>query len=306
MNPARTNTTNTLFNQTVLMSGADYFGDDDAINDLMDAKVPVDVTKAKAEHQLIKQTLEDAGITVKQLPAPRDCQDGVYTANWALVRGGKALMARLPNKRQPEEAYALQAVNKLGLKPLILPAEAARFSGQGDALPCGDIVFTQSPYRTTVEAHPYIKEMLGFREVISLQTKPARWFGFGPAKTNKITGLPDSPTYDIDLALSVLKWPSKEGQKGLIAFCPDAFKASSRKQLRAYDAIDKIEVSYEEALRAYALNLVSTGQTVIMNSGAPIFQAALEAHGLKTKALDLPELKKGGGSIRCSTLTLDN
>jgi N-dimethylarginine dimethylaminohydrolase len=59
-------------------------------------------------------------------------------------------------------------------------------------------------------------------------------------------------------------------------------------------------------LQAYALNLVSTGETVIMNSGAPNFQAALEVRGLRTKALELPELKKGGGSIRCSTLTLDN
>jgi N-dimethylarginine dimethylaminohydrolase len=303
MNPKQTDTP--LINQTVLMSGADYFGDDDAINDLMDAKVPVDVEKAKAEHQRIKQTLEEAGVTVKQVSAPPDCQDGVYTANWALIRDGKGLMARLPNKRQPEEAYALQTINKLGLKPLILPAGVARFSGQGDALPCGDVLFTQSPYRTTHDAHHYIKEMLGFREVIGLRTKPARWFGFGPAKTNKLTGLPDSPTYDIDLALAVLKFPT-EGQKGLIAFCPAAFKRSSRELLRNYDAVDKIEVSHQEALRAYALNLVSTGETVIMNSGAPKLQAALEAHGLKTKPLALPELKKGGGSIRCSTLTLDN
>ena len=46
MNP-QTNIT-PLINQHVLMSGADYFGDDDAINDLMDAAVPVDVEKAKA------------------------------------------------------------------------------------------------------------------------------------------------------------------------------------------------------------------------------------------------------------------
>lgn len=296
---------NPKINKTVLMSGADYFGDDDAINDLMDAAVPVDVAKAKAEHALIKQTLEASGVTVKQVSAPPDCQDGVYTANWALVRGGKALMARLPNKRQPEEAYALQAIKNLGLQPLTLPPDVARFSGQGDALPCGDVLFTQSPYRTTRQAHGYIREMLGFREVISLQTKPARHFGFGPAKNNKITGLPDSPTYDIDLALAILKWPSS-GKKGLIAFCPDVFKRSSRQLLRQYSGADKIEVSRREALQAYALNLVSTGQTVIMNAGAPRFQAALEAHGLKTVTLDLPELKKGGGSIRCSTLTLDN
>jgi N-dimethylarginine dimethylaminohydrolase len=292
-------------NRTVLMSGAEYFGDDDAINALMDSHVPVDVDKAVAEHLLIQRTLQEVGIIVQHVSAPPNCQDGVYTANWALVRGGKALMARLPNKRQPEEAFAMQAVKDLGLEPIVLPDHVARFSGQGDALLCGDIVFTQSPFRTTKEAHPYLKEYLGIREVVALETKPERWFGFGPAKKNKITGLPDSPTYDIDLAIAILKWPS-DGQKGLIAYCPDVFKRKSREFLAKFDGVDKIVVSRHEAMQAFALNLVSTGEAVVLNSGAPKFQAELEAHGLKTIALDLPELRKGGGSIRCSTLTLDN
>lgn len=287
------------------MSGADYFGDDQAINALMNDKVPVDVEKAKAEHARIKQALEAAGVTVRQIPAPTDCQDGVYTANWALVRGGRAVMSRLPKQRQPEEAYALQAVKDAGLEPIVLPAAVGRFSGQGDALPYGDTVFMQSPYRTTLDAHQPVKDLLGFHEVISLRTKPARIFGYGPARINRLTGLPDSPTYDLDLALAIIKFPA-DGQKGLIAYCPAVFERASRKLLEAFEAAEKIEVSKQECLKAYALNLVSTGETVVMNSGAPKFQAALEAHGLKTVTLDLPELKKGGGSIRCSTLTLDN
>jgi N-dimethylarginine dimethylaminohydrolase len=286
------------------MSGADYFDDGQAINELMDAKVPVDVEKAKAEHALIQNTLERIGVTVYNVGSPPDCQDGVYTANWALVRNGKALMARLPNTRKPEEAYALAAVKARGLEPLILPENVERFSGQGDALACGDIVFTQSPFRTTTDAHPFLREWLGFREVIALQTKPATKFGIF-AKKNRITGWPDSPTYDIDLAIAILKWPS-ENQKGLIAYCPDVFKPASRKILAEYDGVDKIVVSKQECLGAYALNLLSTGETVVMNSGAPEFQAAIEAHGLATITLDLPELRKGGGSIRCSTLSLDN
>jgi N-dimethylarginine dimethylaminohydrolase len=297
--------TNT-FNMRVLMSGAEYFGDDDAINDLMDSKIPVNTQKAAQEHGRIKQALESAGVTVKQVAAPPDCQDGVYTANWALVREGKAVMSRLPNTRKSEERFALETIKSLGLQPLQLPPEVARFSGQGDALPYGDTLFIQSPYRTTQDAHQHVKEMLGFKDVISLQTKPARWFGrLGPAKRNRVTGLPDSPTYDMDLALAVLKLPIGN-KKGLIAYCPTVFKRRSRNLLRAYQAADKIEVSRRETLQAYALNLVSTGETVIMNSGAPEFQAALEKHGLKTTVLDLPELKKGGGSIRCSTLTLDS
>jgi N-dimethylarginine dimethylaminohydrolase len=292
-------------NKTVLMSGAEYFNDNDAINVLMDSHVPVDVNKAIIEHNLIKSAFETAGIIVKQVPAPIDCQDGVYTANWGLSRNGKVLMSRLPNKRHPEEAHALEAIKKLGLQSLVLPDSVERFSGQGDALPCGNIVFTQSPFRTSVEAHPYIKEMLGYENIVSLQTKPTRWFGFGPAKKNKITGWPDSPTYDIDLALAILKWPDSN-QKGLIAYCPDVFKKPSRTLLESFDEVDKIVVSKTEAMDAFALNMVSTGETVIMNSGAPEFESVLKAKGLKVISLDLPELRKGGGSIRCSSLTLDN
>lgn len=291
-------------NKIVLMSGAHYFGDDDAINVLMDASIPVDVHKAIAEHDLIQQTLVESGVEVRRVDSPKNCQDGVYTANWALVKDGKALMARLPNTRQPEEAYALKAVRDQGIEPVILPGDVARFSGQGDALPCGDTVFTQSPYRTVKEAHSHLKEVFGFKEVIALETLPA-YDQNGQPVINQVTGLPDSPTYDIDLAIAILKMP-ENGKKGLVAWCPDVFTEESRALMESYDGVDKIAVSEQEALEAFALNLLSTGEIVIMNSGAPKFKATIETHGLQVKTLDLPELRKGGGSIRCSTLTLDN
>ncbi len=292
-------------NKTVLMSGAEYFSDQFAINALMDSSVPVDRHQAVSEHARIRQALESVGVNVVTVAAPPDLQDGVYTANWALVRSGTALLSRLPNTRKNEEAYARQQLAAQGLNIISLPETIPSFSGQGDALPCGDLVFAQWPYRTSRAAHPYLKSELGFREVIAVQTKPARWFGFGPAKRNKITGWPDSPTYDLDLALAILKWPT-EGHKGMIAWCPEVFTRSSRQLLAQFDEVDKIAVSQAETLQAYALNLVSTGEAVVMNAGAPLFQAALESRGFQTIMLDLPELKKGGGSIRCTTLTLDN
>lgn len=285
------------------MSGADYFDDKSAINALMNDEVSVNIDAAKKEHQSIQLALESAGVKVIKIDPPTNCQDGVYTANWALVKDGKALMSRLPNSRKPEEQYATNVLQNLGLETIVLPDNVERFSGQGDAIPCGDIIFTQSPYRTSLEAHPHINA-LGYRKLIALQTKPSR-NSIGLAKTNKITGWPDSPTYDIDLAISVLKFPSADS-KGLIAYCPEVFKKSSREILRNFDEVDKIIVSKKEALKAFALNLVSNGETVIMNSGAQDFQKNIENHGLKTIILDLPELKKGGGSIRCTTLTINN
>lgn len=293
-----------LINKTVLVSGAEYFTDKDAINALMNASVPVNTAQAIEEHRAIVEAFKAVGIKVLRTDPPKDCQDGIYTANWALVRGNKAIMARLPNKRKPEEGYAKTVLSNLGLETIVLPENMRAFSGQGDSIVCDNMVFCQSPYRTSIEVHDFIKETLGFDQVFSLSTKPARWFKFGPTKNNKITGWPDSPTYDIDLAIAYLR-PASANAKALIAYCPAVFKRQSRKLLKKLDLVDKITVSKKECLESFALNLVSTGESVVLNAGAPLFKNQLEQHGFKVIELKLPELKKGGGSIRCSSLTLD-
>lgn len=279
-------------NQTVLMSGAEQFSVEE-LNPYSDKTKQPDVAKAVSEHSAIQEALESAGVTVVKVDAPEDCQDGVYTANWALVRGDTAVMASLPNMRKAEEPYAEKYLSEQGFKIVRAPY---RFSGQGDALPCGNLLFCGSQYRTDPRMHEFLAETLSF-EVISLQTVPELDANDVPV-TNQVTGWPDSFFYDIDLALSILR-------DDLIAWCPDAFMPKSQEKLRALP-IRKIEVSLEEATKGFACNLLSTGETVVMSSHAPNFQAAIEAEGLRTITPDITELLKGGGFIRCTTLTLDN
>jgi N-dimethylarginine dimethylaminohydrolase len=144
--------------------------------------------------------------------------------------------------------------------------------------------------------HRFIANKLGFN-VISLETVPLLDERGSPI-INKVTGFPDSYFYDLDLALSVLS-------TDLIAWCPGAFTAKSQTTIRKL-AINKIEVSLDEALKGFACNLVSTGETVVMSNHAPKLKAAIEARGLKTINPEITELAKGGGYIRCTTLTLDN
>lgn len=290
-----------LINQTVLMSGTDFFDDGQAINPYMHHPDRINVAKAKAEHAAIRKTLETAGVTVKITKPPVDCQDGVYTANWALVRGDTAILASLPGPRKAEEPYAEYALQKLG-KTVIKVPKGLRFSGQGDALPCGNYLFMGSVYRTDKEVHKFIADTLGYK-VISLQTIPKRT-GYGKKVINLISGWPDSFYYDIDLALSILRAP-EGNKKGLIAWCPTAFTRTSRKRLRNFDGVDKIEVSRQEATKGFACNLISTGETVIMSAHAPNLKAKLEKHGFKVVTPHITELAKGGGFIRCTTLTLE-
>jgi N-dimethylarginine dimethylaminohydrolase len=284
-----------LINQKVLMSGADYFNDGFAINAYMDDSVPVDVERARAEHLAIRHALEDAGVEVVQVKPPHGCQDGVYTANWGLCSGDTVVLSSLPNKRQDEEPYAADVLSQLGKRLVYVPS-GLKFSGQGDALPCGDYLFVGSHYRTDQDVHQFLGRELGYK-VVSLQTVPTTDKSGKPI-INPVTGWPDSFFYDLDLALAVLT-PT------LIAWCPEAFTPESQAKIRAITDLEKIEVSYEEATKGFACNLVSTGETVIMSANAPLLTKAVEARGLKTITPAITELAKGGGYIRCTTLTLD-
>jgi N-dimethylarginine dimethylaminohydrolase len=289
-------------NTTVLMSGADYFDDGQAINPFMDKTVKIDIAKATAEHQAIAEALKSAGVEVKTIPPPQNCQDGVYTANWALVRGEKAVLSTLPNARKGEEHYAETTLKSLGKQTFKVPGDV-HFSGQGDALPCGNYLFMGTGYRTDKSAHDFVAQTLGY-QVISLQTVPKKTW-YGKHVINKDSGWPDSYFYDIDLALSVLRFPS-QNQKGLIAWCPEAFNPQSRKILKDFDGVEKIEVGFNEAKIGFACNLVSTGETVVMSAHAPKFKTKLESLGFKVITPEISELAKGGGYIRCTTLTLNN
>lgn len=284
------------------MSGVDYFDDGQAINPFMTQGEPIDREKARQEHQQIQQALMAAGVNVLIVEPPAGCQDGVYTANWALVRGDTAVLASLPNARKAEEVYAEHALIAQGKKVVHVP-DNLKFSGQGDALPCGNLLFCGSTYRSDVAAQQFAAETLGFQR-IQLEALPLTDSDDAPV-INRYSGWPDSFYYDIDLAISILKAP-EGGQKGLIAWCPAAFTPESQAMMQATDSVDKIEVSEDEAKAAFACNLVSTGDTVIMSARAPRLKAAVEAAGLSVVTPDITELAKGGGYIRCTTLTLDN
>lgn len=283
-------------NRTVLMSDADNFSVKE-LNPYSDEAIQPNSKTARQEHDKVKVAIEQAGIKVIQVPSPKDCQDGVYTANWAFCLNGTAVMAHLPNIRQKEEAYAAQVLRRRGLR-IVEPPEGVRYSGQGDTLLCGDTLFLGSRYRTDLSMFGFLKKEFPDRHIVNIQTVP-QLDSKGKKVVNGVSGWPDSFFYDIDLAMGILK-------PGLIAWCPEAFLPESRKKIEALKDIDKIEIDVKEAMEGFACNFISTGHTVVMGANAPKLQAAIESKGLTTITVDTPELNKGGGFIRCVALTLDN
>ncbi|MDO4759855.1 MAG: arginine deiminase-related protein [Candidatus Saccharibacteria bacterium] len=281
-----------MINQHLLVSDADYFADEFKINPYYNDS-DINIQKAKAEHKAIVNCFKEAGIEVTQVTPPANCQDGVYTANWALVRNGIAVMSRLPKARKAEEPYAKQTLESLGFKCVEVP-DGLMFSGQGDSLIAGNYLLAGSGYRSDPAAQKFAAETLGL-ELVQLHANP-QLNPDGTPHINPYTEHADSFWYDLDLAVAVI-------DEHTIAYCKEALDTESNAKIEALP-LDKIIVDYDECTKGFACNMVSTGKHVIMSNKAPKFQKELESRGLICLTPDVSELKEGGGYIRCVSLWL--
>jgi N-dimethylarginine dimethylaminohydrolase len=261
-------------NRDLLMCGTTYFRVDYVINPYMDVTVQPDGTRARREHDELVESHRSAGRFVRRMPPASECPDMVYTANLAFVADGLAVLGTPPVERGAEIPYARSWLKDNEFEVQDCPYD---FSGQGDALVCGQYLLVGHGQRTDRRVPALLDELFGF-DVVPLKTSSARW-------------------YDLDLAVGVI-------DAHTLACCPEALDRPSLAALRSLD-VDVIEVSVEEAAR-FALNLISDGRTVTMTRGAPRLAARVRDRGLAVVELDTHELRKGGGGVRCTALTLDN
>ncbi|MBO7664512.1 amidinotransferase [Candidatus Saccharibacteria bacterium] len=281
-----------MINQHLLVSDADYFADEFKINPYYSDN-NIDIAKAKAEHRAIVDCFQKAGIKITKVEPPKGCQDGVYTANWALVKNGVAVMSRLPKARKAEEPYAKATLESLGIKCIEVP-DNLLFSGQGDSLIAGNYLLAGSGYRSDREAQKFVAETLGL-ELIQLHANP-QLNPDGTPHINPYTDHQDSFWYDLDLAVAVI-------DEHTIAYCKEALDTESNAKIEALP-LDKILVDYDECTKGFACNMVSTGEYAIMSNKAPKLQKTLEERGIICLTPDVTELKRGGGYIRCVSLWL--
>ena len=130
-------------------------------------------------------------------------------------------------------------------------------------------------YRTEVTAHREVARLFG-REVVTLELVDARF-------------------YHLDTALFVLN-------RDQIAYYPAAFSPTSQAELaRRYP--DAIIATDADAV-AFGCNAACDGRNVFLPAGADALAARLADAGYNVIPLDLSELRKAGGSVKCCTLEL--
>jgi len=151
--------------------------------------------------------------------------------------------------------------------------------GEGDFLLVGDTVFAGTGFRSDPAAHEEVARAFG-REVVSL-------------------GLVDPRFYHLDTAFAVLG--SGDGGDE-VAYFPEAFDERSR-QLLAARFPDAIPVGEHDAV-AFGLNCFSDGRNVVSAAQATTFAAQLAERGFVPVPVDVSELLRGGGGVKCCTLEL--
>jgi len=261
----------------VLMCPPTYFDVLYAINPWMDPSVPTDTDLAVAQWRELRDTYTRLGIVVHEVEAVEGLPDMVYAANGATVVDSIAYTAsfRFP-ERQPEAAAYAQWLRNAGYKVV----EATHVNeGEGDFLVVGDVILAGTGFRSTIASHREASKAFG-REFVTLMLVRPEY-------------------YHLDTALAVLD--SRPGHEQ-IAYLPSAFAPASRAELerRFPNAI----IVDEDEAAMLALNVVSNGRDVIMPIRATRFAEQLRGLGFNPVGVDLSELLKGGGGVKCCTLAL--
>lgn len=248
-----------------------FFAVEYAINPWMDVSTPVDVSLAQAQWEGLRRTYERLGHHVDVIEPVTGLPDMVYAANGGFIAKGIAIVAkfRFVERAGESRAYA-EWMSSLGYRPL---STRHVNEGQGDLLMVGEMVLAGYGFRTDRRAHPEISAALGM-PVVSLE-------------------LVDPRFYHLDTALAVL-------DDRTIAFYPPAFSAAAQEQLHGLFP-DAIVVGSADAY-VLGLNVVSDGLHVVLPSAATGFATQLGEAGFQPVGVDLSELLKGGGSVKCCTL----
>lgn len=268
--------------QHFLMCPPEHFAVDYVINPWMDTSVPVDHGRAVRQWQGLVDRYRELGHTVEELVPEPGLPDMVYTANGATVIDGHVLVAKFSVAQRAAEEHLHEQwhrdhAHRLGWREVATPAWANE--GEGDFAAAGSMVLAGYGFRTDPRAHGELAELTG-RPVIGVRLVDP-WF------------------YHLDTALAVL---DDDPAHPDIAWYPAAFSPASQAIIRSL-LPDALEVAAGDA-KVLGLNMVSDGLHVLHAAAATGLGDQLAERGYQPIPVELDELLKGGGSLKCCTQTL--
>jgi N-dimethylarginine dimethylaminohydrolase len=259
------------------MCAPDHFTVEYAINPWMDPRVPVDRNRARVQWDVLRNTYLSLGHHVDVVDPLPGQPDMVFAANGGLVVGERAYGARFTFPERAAEGAAY--TEWLAGQGLRLTEPSFTNEGEGDFLALGPMILAGTGFRTSLDAHIEAAAVLD-RPVVSLELVDPRY-------------------YHLDVALAVLDDGNGDAPAD-VAYFPGAFSPHSRRTLRDLFP-DAIRVGAADAA-VLGLNAVSDGRHVVLPVQAAGFAAQLVDRGYVPVPVDLSELLKSGGSVKCCTM----
>jgi N-dimethylarginine dimethylaminohydrolase len=257
-----------------LMCRPTYFDVTYAINPWMNPDKPVDAALAVEQWDELRRLYLDYGHTVDLIDPVEGLPDMVFAANGATVVDDRVLVARFRHAERAAEAPAYQEWFTSRGYPEVHPAEYVN-EAEGDYMVVGRTILAGTGFRTDPRAHAELERALG-RPVITLN-------------------LVDPRFYHLDTALAVLSDTE-------VMYYPGAFSPESLAILRELHP-DALLVDEADA-EAFGLNAVSDGLRVFLPDTATGLARQLRDRGFEPVGVDLSELLKAGGSVKCCTLEI--
>ena len=257
-----------------LMCRPTYFDVVYRINPWMDPAVAVDRDRALSQWTAVRETYEHLGHTVELIEPQPGLPDMVFAANGGFVVGDTALVARFRHgERRPETARFRQWFVERGYADVRVAT--ALNEGEGDLLLADDVILAGTGWRSSRRARQEVAARFA-RPVVGLH-------------------LVDPRFYHLDTALAMLGG-------GRVAYYPEAFRADSRALLERRFP-DAVTVGAADAC-AFGLNVTSDGHNVVVPAGASGVIRRLAGEGFAVHPVDVSELIKAGGAVKCTTLEL--
>ncbi|MFG2298731.1 dimethylargininase [Streptomyces sp. NPDC048603] len=245
-----------------------------AINPWMDPGKPVDTDLAVEQWEGLRRLYLEYGHTVDLVEPVEGLPDMVFSANGATVVDDRVLVAKFRHPERTAEAPSYHAWFTSRDYPQVTSAEYVN-EAEGDYIVVGRTVLAGTGFRTDPRAHAEAREALGV-PVVSLQLVDPRY-------------------YHLDVALAALSDTE-------VMYYPGAFSGESLAVLRELYP-DALLVDAADA-EVFGLNAVSDGRHVFLPETATGLARQLRARGFEPVGVDLSELFKAGGSVKCCTLEI--
>ena len=229
------------------------------------ARQPIDVAKANAQHKAYQDCLAELGVEIVSLPAQPELPDAVFVEDAAVVVDEVAVISIMgAPSRRPEAGTLIDTLSRY--RPIKFLVEPATLDG-GDVLRAGRFVFVGLSQRTNRKACSQLSDLLG---------------GYGyqvqSVEVRDCLHLKSACSYiGSDTMLVNRSWIDTE-------------------RLRGFELID---VPNEEPAAANAL-LVE--DVVIIPASFPKTRALLEERGFRLRTIDLSELQKAEAGVTCGSL----